>query len=107
MGFKEIIQEDIHNIFLDPEEFGAFHQVNGQKMAIVIDDSEVIERSKKQIERTEGVYKRQFLFFVAQKDFGRFPAIGSRIEIDGKSYRIVDAVNEGYMYSITVGSLKS
>ena len=72
-------------------------------MVIQIDESEVTERSKKQLERTEGVYKRQLLFYVAQEDFGPLPAIGRQIKIDNGSYRVVDANSEGGIYSVTVG----
>lgn len=105
--FKEMLLRDCEEVFMNPEEFGSWHKVDGKSMVIQVDDSEVIERSKKQIERTDGVYKRQFLFYVLQKDFGPLPTIGRAIDIDGTTYKIVDANSEGGIYSITVGRDKS
>ena len=45
--FKELLKADVHNIFLNPAEFGERHRVNGKIMVIVLDDMENIEREKK------------------------------------------------------------
>lgn len=102
MTFKEMVAEDCAEVFLNLDEFASLHLVDGREMAIQIDDSEVTEREKKQKERADGIYKRQFLFYVAQKDFGPLPTIGRKITIDRDSYRIIDANSEGGIYSITV-----
>ena len=39
MDFKEILQDDINNAFLDSSEFAEVHNVNGQEVNIVIDDN--------------------------------------------------------------------
>nr|DAU15677.1 MAG TPA: Gifsy-2 prophage ATP-binding sugar transporter-like barrel, 4 helix bundle.7A [Caudoviricetes sp.] len=103
LSFKEMVKKDCKDVFLNPKEFGGLHTVDGRPMVIQIDESEITERSKKQLERAEGVYKRQLLFYVAQEDFGPLPAIGRQIKIDNGSYRVVDANSEGGIYSITVG----
>lgn len=103
LSFKEMVKRDCKDVFLNPEEFGSLHTVDGKPMVIQIDESEVTERAKKQLERTDGIYKRQLLFYVAQEDFGPLPAIGRQIEIDNGNYRVLDANSEGGIYSITVG----
>lgn len=105
--FKEMLLQDCEEVFLNPEEFGSWHRIDGRKMVIQADDSEVTERSKKQVERTEGIYKRQFLFYVLQKNFGPLPAVGRAIDIDGTVYKILEASSEGGIYSILVGRDKS
>ena len=102
MTFKEMVAEECTEVFLNLNEFASLHLVDGREMAIQIDDSEVTEREKKQKERADGIYKRQFLFYVAQKEFGPLPTIGRKITIDRDSYRIIDANSEGGIYSITV-----
>ena len=47
LSFKEILQQDVKNVFLNPLEFGETHLVNGEPMTIVLDDVENIEREKK------------------------------------------------------------
>ena len=39
MDFKEILQDDINNAFLDSSEFAEVHNLNGQEVNIVIDDN--------------------------------------------------------------------
>ena len=109
MGFKEIAYNDISTVFLNPEEFGAEHVVDGRAMNIVMDNVEIIERSKKQSEagRIDGVFKRELLFYVSRSDFGPMPAQGRILTLDGRKYIVSDAVEEGGVYSITVGAMKS
>lgn len=105
-SFKDLIADDILNAFMNPDEFGEKHAIDGRDMTITVDNSEIIERSKKQIERTDGTYKKQILFYVARAEFGRLPAIGSVLQFDGGQYTVTDAVSEGGIYSITIGRTK-
>ena len=109
MGFKEIVYNDISTVFLNPEEFGEEHVVDGRAMNIVMDNVEIIERSKKQSEagRIDGVFKRELLFYVSRSDFGPMPAQGRILTLDGRKYIVSDAVEEGGVYSITIGAVKS
>ena len=109
MGFKDILYQDIGNIFLNPEEFGELHQVDGERMAVIIDGNEVTERSKKQTEkgRIEGVYEKQIVMYVSASKFGPMPAIGRVLRLDSSSYRVEDVINEGGVYSITLGAVRS
>lgn len=109
MGFKELAARDIRNVFINPEEFGERHVVDGKQMAIIIDGMEVVERSKKQVEqgRIDGIYEKQILIYVSRNEFGPLPTIGRRLTLDRNNYRVTDAVDEGGMYSITLGAVKS
>lgn len=108
-SFKQLLTEDIKETFMNLEEFGEEHKINLKKMTVIIDEMELTERSKKQVEngRIEGIYKRMILLYVAQKDFGQMPAIGAMLKLDNSNWRVVDSNNEGGMYSITLGSLTS
>lgn len=101
--FKDIIKDDIKRTFLDPEEFGELHKIDGRDMIVIFDDSELIERSKKQLDRADGIYKRQFIMYVSKADFGSVPAVGRRLQVDSATYRIVDVAVEGDVYAITLG----
>lgn len=109
MGFKDIVKKDIQNVFLDVEEFGELHLVGSQKMPILIDDNEMIEREKRMPLREEkdGIYRRQLLFYVAASVFGPLPPPGRTLLLDGKPYRITDAVNEAGLYSISLEAIKA
>lgn len=109
MGFKEILSADRKNIFLNPQEFGEVHAVDGVPMTIIIDENEIISRSKRQAEggRIDGVYSRQLLFYVSRQDFGKLPGAGRELTLDGHKFRVIEALNEGGVYSITIGAYKS
>lgn len=104
-SFKELITDDVQNVFMNKEEFGEIHTVGDREMTIIVDEPEIFERSKKQVEngRIDGIFKRQIMFYVAKRDFGKMPGIGSVMKIDGISYRVTDVVDESGIYSITVG----
>lgn len=107
-SFKDILKNDIKAIFLNPEEFGETHTVQGREMTIVLDDIENVEREKKlQSTTAGGIHARQILMYVAADDFGAFPAPGGLITLDGGRYTVVDATDEAGMYAITMEANRS
>lgn len=102
MTFKEIIADDVHRTFLNIEEFSDTHTVNGKEMPVQIDTNEQIEREKRMSQNVDGVYMNQKLIYVAASDFGAMPKQGSILNLDGKVYRVADAVDEYGVYSITI-----
>lgn len=106
-SFKEIINQDIDNIFINTAEFSDIHNVDGKDMPIQIDDNEVIEREKKAKSNMDGVYVKQKLIYVKAKDFGPLPAIGRQIMLDGKRYLITDSTDEYGIYTITLEGNRS
>ena len=101
-AFKEIIAADVHDVFLNPDEFSDFHTVNGVQMAVQIDDNEQIEREKRFSQNMDGIYVNQRLIYVAASDFGPLPKQGSLLTLDKRSYRVADAIAEDGVYSITL-----
>ena len=105
--FKNILQQDIRKVFLNPDEFGEMHNINGQEVLIIIDENELTEREKR-IRRNEGeLHKKQLLFYIAAKDFGTLPAPGKILKLDGKQYTITDAEDESGIYAISLEAVKS
>ena len=102
MTFKEIIADDVHRTFLNIEEFSDTHTVNGKEMPVQVDTNEQIEREKRMSQNVDGVYMNQKLISVAAPDFGPMPKQGSILNLDGKVYRVADAVDEYGVYSITI-----
>ena len=101
-AFKDMVQRDVHDVFLNLDEFSDIHNVNGVEMPVQIDNNEQIERQKRQTEIAEGVFVSQKLIYVSSSDFGPLPRIESILKLDGKTYRVVDAVGEDGIYSITI-----
>lgn len=102
MLFKDIVKSDVHEVFMNTEEFSEKHLVNGEEMAVQIDSNEQIEREKRFNQHMDGIYKNQKLIYVAAADFGPLPKQGSILTLDKRTYRIADAVSEDGIYSITI-----
>lgn len=106
-GFKDIIRTDLDNVFMNTDEFAGVHTVNGKKMPITVDNNELIERAKKAKSNMDGIYTKTTLIFVKAKDFGPLPAVGSVVNLDGKTYKVTDAMNEDGLYSIHLEANRS
>ena len=106
MTFKEQMQLDIGAVFMNLEEFSDIHTVNGKEMAVQIDSNEMIEREKRHQNRqgvyTDGVYIKELLIYVKAEDFGKLPAVGRVLTLDGKAYTISDAIDEDGIYSLSL-----
>ena len=107
LSFKEILEQDVKQVFLNPLEFGETHLINGEPMTIMSDDLENIEREKKMKSNMDGIFKRQVLFYVASADFGPLPQQGGLIDLDGDKYTVVDATDESGVYAITMEANRS
>jgi len=106
-SFKELLRSDIKTVFLNPDEFGEEHMVNGKKMNIIIDDNELTEREKRIKINTDGIYKKQTLIFVSALDYGPLPRVGSPVIIDGITFIVTDSMNEAGIYSIHLEANRS
>lgn len=109
-AFKDILQRDNVLVFLNPNEFGEEHIVGKKRMVISIDNNEMVEREKRQAGAElyrQGIYKKKVLFYVQAKDFGPLPAVGKSLALDGETYIIIDAVDEGGIYSIIMEAVRS
>lgn len=102
MGFKDIIKADVHNVFLNLEEFADTHTVNGTDMAVLIDNNEQIEREKRNNQNMDGIFTNQRLIYVAASDFGPLPKQGGLLTLDKRTFRVADAIDEDGIYSITL-----
>jgi len=105
--FKDLYRADVHNVFLNTDEFSDTHNINGTDMPVQIDSIEQIEREKRQNQNMDGVYVQQKLVYVAASDFGPLPKQGALFKLDGRTYRVEDAIDEDGVYSITIGANRS
>lgn len=101
-SFKELVREDIKRTFLNPEEMGEEHLLNGVRVMVVIDEQELVEREKKYKGVNGELHMKQLFFYIAAEDFGPLPAPGKIINMDNKDYIITDAANEDGIYSISL-----
>lgn len=106
MSFKELLQQDVKNVFLNPAEFGETHMVNDKEMVVVLDDHELLERQI-QGQYADGIYMKRRLVYVAAADLGPLPVQGTLFTIDGGDHIVVEAVAEGDIYAVTIEANES
>lgn len=107
LSFKEILERDINEVFFNLSEFSDSHIIDGTSMTAMIDDMEHIEREKKMKSHMDGLHAREILLYVKASEFGPLPAQGRLLNLDGKRYTVLDAVDEGGVYTITLEANKS
>lgn len=99
---------DVDEVFMNPEEFADnTHTIDGKTMTVMFDEMENIEREKKMKSHMDGLYARQILIYVKASEFGPLPAFGRILRLDNKPYNVVDAVDEGGVYTITLEANRS
>lgn len=84
--FKEVIQAD-RAIFLNIDEFGEMHKVEGAEIKVVIDDNTLRER---QGGAEVGVAESNLLLFAYVEDLPPRRESGESINIDGREYIVDD-----------------
>lgn len=104
MTFKEIVKNDVRQVFMNLDEFSETHTINGKEMPVQIDSNEQIEREKRMNQNMDGIYKNQKLIYVSAEDFGALPKQGAMLNMDGRMYKVEDAIHEDGVYSITLGA---
>lgn len=111
MTFKEQIAKDTRKVFMNIDEFGEIHNVNGKDMTVLVDNNELVDREKRYQYRhslyADGVYLKEVLIYVHAEDFGPLPAVGRSISFDNKIYIVSDAINEDGIYSLTLEANKT
>ena len=63
-SFKDVLKSDIKQVFLNFEEFGEIHKINGQEVLLIIDENELTEREKRIRHNKEELHRKQLLFYV-------------------------------------------
>ena len=46
MSFKDVIASDVHDTFMNADEFSDMHDLNGKMMPVQVDSNEQIERKE-------------------------------------------------------------
>ena len=97
MNFKELLKNDINNVFFNMKEFSEEHTINGNIKEIIIDNDhlEDIKNNDKQ-----GIFRGDTLFYIKEKDVDFPVVIGKIIKFDEDIKRISDVSRENEIYMI-------
>lgn len=103
-SFKQMLEEDISHTFMNMDEFAEIHNVNGQKMPVIVDSNEQLEREKRMSENPQklGIHMKQLLIYVKRSDYGPLPSPGNYLLFDGQNYQVTDAIDESGVYSVSM-----
>ncbi len=85
MTFKEMLQDDIQNVFLNLDEFGSKHFFEGKEITCIFDDEALRAR---QSGAELGVSESDVLIFAATDDLPCRKGAGEHILIDGREHII-------------------
>ena len=108
MTFKQVMDRDVDETFLNVTEFADLHNIDGNNVPALIDDMENIEREKRMKSNMDGIHARQVLLYVKASVFpSGLPAQKRLIKLDGKMYTVGDATDEGGVYTITLEANRS
>lgn len=87
MTFKEELKADIDNVFLNLDDFGEEHTIEGKTLICMFDDEELKER---QGTNDLAVSESSIILFAREQDLPKRRVAGDNIVIDGKVYVIDD-----------------
>lgn len=87
MSLKDIIKADIDDVFLNLEDFGEEHVIDGRMITWVEDSDELKAR---QGSNDLSVTESSLLFFAKNSDLPKQKAIGEKLIIDGRVHVIDD-----------------
>ena len=91
-SFRDLVENDIKNVFLNLDEHGTRHVVEGSEITCIFDDEALRER---QSGNELGVAESNLLLFAHVDDLPSAKDAGEHLEIDGKEYIVDDwSVNE-------------
>lgn len=103
MSLKDEIKRDTERVFLNMDDFGEIHIIDGLDVPSVIDDERLQER---QSSNELDVSESSLIIFAPEK-FIKRKVKGDKMMVDGKIY-VVDAVSLNIgMYELALSRLES
>jgi len=100
MGFKEDVATDINEVFMNIEEYGTLHSIEGgEPITCIFDDETLRERLSGQ---EIGVAESTVLLFASTADLPSKKPAGSHLNIDGGEYIIDDWAEDMGMSQIAL-----
>jgi hypothetical protein len=96
LNFKESATKDL-DTFINSIEFGESHQINGQAINIILDNFQLMQRSKVEY---DGISVGEILYCVKASDYGPIPKQGEQQIFDGRLMYVFDAREDDGLYEI-------
>ena len=109
MGFKDMVAADIPAVFLNPDEFGEMHDLNGTECVCVVSNDETAKRNAGLPDgrRTpDGLHGDYLTVCVKTSDLPHIPKMGTNFTVDGKLYKVDTCAEDMGMLTLTLGAYR-
>lgn len=108
-AFKDMVAADISAVFLNPDEFGEEHDLDGTICTCVI-SGDMTEKRAAILpggRRTpEGLHGDYLTVCVKTADLEKIPKQGTNFRVDGKRYTVDTCTEDMGMLTITLGAYR-
>jgi hypothetical protein len=95
-AFKEAIQKDVENTFINLDEFASVHSLNGVEVPCIIDK----DLTKPAQQNLEGVFLNTMTIYVKAADLDSRPVEGEMFKVDGSFHFVHSVSDEEGVYAI-------
>ncbi|AIY80246.1 hypothetical protein U728_503 [Clostridium botulinum 202F] len=97
MSFKDIVQNDINSVFINIDEFGENHYIDGVVKTVLVDNETLKERNQKEY---DGIIQADLLYFIKSKDLVKKIKVGELQRFDGAVYTVFDVKYDSGIYEV-------
>lgn len=98
MSFKDQVNSDIKNVFLNTSEFADTISYNGDEIAVV-QDNDTLERKKMS---NDSYSQGNLLVYAAVSDFKTKPSTKDAVKYNDRKVQIIKVDEEDGMYELTL-----
>lgn len=98
--FQEMVERDRRLVFLDLDEFGEEHKVEGKTITVVLDDDALRQRQGGQ---ELAVAESSLMLYAAVEDLPHRRPAGEGLNIDGREYIVNDWREDMGIATIALG----
>lgn len=98
--FKAMVEADRRRTFLNLDEFGAEHRVDGKPITIMVDEEALKELAGGQ---KLGIAESSLLFYAAVEDLPARRPAGEGLNVDGREYIILDWSEDMGISTVALG----
>ncbi len=106
-SFKEQLEKDFDNTFFNLNEFAEFHDVDGKKVPIVVDNDTLLQINLGKNADTDGIFQDNRMFFILKKYLDYEPAIGQIMEFDRETFQVGNVLEDFGGYTIILRGIES
>lgn len=104
-AFKEMVEQDIMDVFLNADEFAETHNLNGWQCVAIVQDcvinDDLTTTNTEDARYTDGLYGVGAVINVKKTDIPDMPKTGNRFRLNGRYGHVVAVNDDMGMLTIT------